>query len=161
MAVNSKWQFQVSPEKNVAVLFHRKPYETVSIIYLLGKLIPWESHVKYLDVVLDSKLSFRPHITYVRNKSTYVMSRLFPLICKRSKMLLRKKLTLYKTCNRPIMQTPSERADPHSNPRYPLAPAFSTPSQGSSGSRRPNYYRKCPIYRLDSLFNIRTYSPPL
>ena len=31
------------------------------------------------------------------------MSRLYPLICKRSKMSLRNKLTLYKTCIRPIM----------------------------------------------------------
>ena len=99
----SKWRFEVNPEKSVAVLFPRKRYETVSTIYLQGKPIPWESKVKYLGVVLDSKLSFRPHITYVRNKATYVMNRLYPLICKRSKMSLRNKLTLYKTCIRPVM----------------------------------------------------------
>ena len=65
--------------------------------------MPWESQVKNLSVVLDSKFSFRPHIKYVRNKATCAMSRLYPLICKRSKVSLRNKLTLYKTCIRPIM----------------------------------------------------------
>ena len=42
-------------------------------------------------------------MTYVRNKATYVMSRLYPLICKRNKISLRNKLTLYKTYIRFIM----------------------------------------------------------
>ena len=72
----SKWRFKVNPENSVAVLFPRKRYETVSTIYLQGKAIHWESKVKYLGIVLDLKLFFRPHITYVKNKATYVMSRL-------------------------------------------------------------------------------------
>ena len=80
-------------ENSVAVLFPR--YETVSNIYhkanrSSGK--PKIPQVKYLGIVGDSKLSFQPHITDVRNRATCVMSRLYPFICKWSKMSLRNKL---------------------------------------------------------------------
>lgn len=48
-------------------------------------------------------MTFSRHITQVRNRAAFVLGRLHPLINKKSKMSLRNKLTLYKTCIRPIM----------------------------------------------------------
>ena len=59
--------------------------------------------INVLMSVNHSRFSFRPHITKLCNKAKFVLNRLFWLINKRSKMLLRHKLTLYKTCIRPIM----------------------------------------------------------
>lgn len=101
------WRIEVNPEKSTAIVFH--PSDCVSTerrvapIQMFDRPIPWANEVKYLGVTLDRKLTFRSHIRRVRNRALFVLGRLGPMINKFSKMSLRNKLTLYKTCVRPIM----------------------------------------------------------
>lgn len=100
----AKWRIEVNPEKSAAIFFNkvrrRKMTRTVT---LYNRPIPWAKSVKYLGVILDDRLTFNPHIQRVRNRAAFVLGRLYPLLGKASKMSLRNKTTLYKTCIRPIM----------------------------------------------------------
>ncbi|KAJ0169213.1 hypothetical protein K1T71_015289 [Dendrolimus kikuchii] len=105
-----KWRIEVNPEKSAAMFFSpgtlRSPKRAclrLKTISLYEQQIPWEKYTKYLGVTLDRNLRFNEHITIIRNRARFVMGRLAPMIDKRSKMSLRHKLTLYKTCIRPIM----------------------------------------------------------
>ncbi|KAJ0176713.1 hypothetical protein K1T71_007892 [Dendrolimus kikuchii] len=105
-----KWRIEVNPEKSAAMFFSpgtlRSPKRAslrLKTISLYDQQIPWAKYTKYLGVTLDRNLRFNEHITIVRNRARFVMGRLAPMIDKRSKMSLRHKLTLYKTCILPIM----------------------------------------------------------
>ena len=106
-----KWRIEVNPEKSTAVYFSRgtlrlnrnNPRKNLIPIQMFGRTIPWTNRVKYLGVLLDKAMTFRPHIRKVRDTAAFVLGRLAPLLSKRSKMSLRHKVTIYKTCIRPIM----------------------------------------------------------
>lgn len=102
------WRIEVNPEKSAAVLFCRKLSldwlgPSSNTIRLYDSPIPWANEVKYLGVVLDRRLLFRKHIQRVRNRAAFILGRLYTLLNKRSKLSLRNKLTIYKTCVRPIL----------------------------------------------------------
>lgn len=66
-----KWKILVNPQKTQAIYFTRKrkacfiPQRDIRINNIN---IKWESKVKYLGVILDSKINFSDHISYVINK---------------------------------------------------------------------------------------------
>lgn len=106
-----RWRIEVNPEKSAAVFFSRDPrgltrpdsqHRTVSPISLFGRPIPWVEKAKYLGVILDSRMTFGPHITAVRNKAAFYLGRLGPIFRNR-RMSLRNKCTLYKACIRPVL----------------------------------------------------------
>ena len=98
----TKWRIMVNPEKSTCVYFPLRRTDDMPNVRLLGKIIPEAKEAKYLGVTIDSKLSFTKHITNVRRKAAFVLGRLYPLICARSKLSLKNKVRLYKTCVRPI-----------------------------------------------------------
>ncbi|CAH2097930.1 unnamed protein product [Euphydryas editha] len=99
------WRIEINPDKSTAVFFTKvlnyrgRPDE----ITLYGTPIKWSDQVTYLGVTLDRRLTFRKHIIRVRNKAAFVLSRLHYMINSKSKMSLRNKTTLYKTCVRPVL----------------------------------------------------------
>ncbi|WP_420286312.1 reverse transcriptase domain-containing protein, partial [Escherichia coli] len=100
------WRIAINPVKSAAIMFEPhtcKLPRTVGPLSLFGRNIPWATKTKYLGVTLDSKLNFNAHVTIVRNRAVWILSRLRPLLSSVSKMSLRHKLTLYKMCVRPIL----------------------------------------------------------
>lgn len=97
-----QWRIEVNPDKSNIIYFPLRRTDYLPHVRLLGKIIPEAKQAKYLGVILDSQLSFKAHITYVRRKAAYVLSCLYPLICAKSKLSLRNKIRLYKACVRPI-----------------------------------------------------------
>jgi len=65
--------------------------------------IPWSPHIRYLGLVLDSKLLFTKHLHTVTCKATGAFLQLFPLLSRDSTLSIPNKLTLYKLCIRPIL----------------------------------------------------------
>jgi hypothetical protein len=68
-----------------------------------GKTLEWLPWVKYLGVVLDSKLLLSKNIEYNVAKAGRAMKILFPLLKKNSCLSLKPKLTLYRSYIRPIL----------------------------------------------------------
>ena len=67
------------------------------------KTVEERNTVKYLGVTLDKRLCFAPHITQTINRTYATLSKLYPLVNRRSKLTTDNKLTLYKTIFRPTM----------------------------------------------------------
>ena len=60
-------------------------------------------HIRYLGLVLDSKLLFTKHVHSVIHKVTGTFLKLFPLLARDSTLSLPNKLTLYKLPIRPVL----------------------------------------------------------
>jgi hypothetical protein len=101
-----KWRIQINPKKSAAVFFSRRPgkkSKTTGPISMFGETIPWVSETRYLGLVLDDKLTWKPHIEHVRAKAIGGMAALRPITGRRSKLSLKNKVLLYKTMIRPVM----------------------------------------------------------
>ncbi|GBN46709.1 hypothetical protein AVEN_149533-1 [Araneus ventricosus] len=58
---------------------------------------------KYLGVTLEKGLTYKSHVTEVKNKVTAVNRKLYYVMGENSKLFLRNKLLLHKTLMRPII----------------------------------------------------------
>ncbi|GFX92699.1 RNA-directed DNA polymerase from mobile element jockey [Trichonephila clavipes] len=86
----SVWKIALNTSKPEAVSFSQKnpPPE----ITLQNQKIPCSQHTKYLGVVIDKNLTFRQHITDIRNNFKNATRKLYSLICRMSKLNRRNKL---------------------------------------------------------------------
>lgn len=101
-----KWRIQVNKQKTSAVYFSRKRssrFLPVSGLNLDGTTVPWSRSVKYLGVLLDPKLHFNEHTSYLQTKALKCIRILYSLINKKSKLNLRNKLLIFKSVFRPIL----------------------------------------------------------
>lgn len=74
---------------------------TFDSMAVLERTLPWVDQVKYFGVILDKRLTFKPHIEGIKRKFTYVRTLLDSLLCRGSALDLGSKITLYKTVLRP------------------------------------------------------------
>jgi len=58
--------------------------------------IPWSNTVKYLGLLLDSKLLFTKHLKAVLHKATSTFLKIFPLLARDSPLTIPNKILLYK-----------------------------------------------------------------
>jgi len=65
--------------------------------------IPWNPHIRYLGLVLDSKLLFTKHIHSVIHKATGTFLKVFPLLARNSTLSPHNELTLYKLLIHPVL----------------------------------------------------------
>ena len=101
-----KWRISINPTKSAAVLFTRRPGKknrNVGSVKMFGEKIPWVSETRYLGLILDERLTWKPHIEHVRNKALGGMAALRPITGRRSKLSLKNKVLLYTSMIRPIM----------------------------------------------------------
>lgn len=102
----NKWNILVNPEKTQAIYFTRKRKECFipqSPLQFLSHDIHWEDNVKYLGVVLDTKLNFNHHIPYLINKINKFTRILYPLISRNSELNIENKKMIIKAIFHPIM----------------------------------------------------------
>jgi len=61
---------QVAAEKTDAVLFYgrRRPERLTPFVRIKGELIKVSPHMKYLGVMVDSKLNFKAHFDHIGDK---------------------------------------------------------------------------------------------
>lgn len=99
-----KWKIKLNNTKTEIIIFTKK--FTDIIIHSLktpnADLKPVKQ-VKYLGMILDSRLSFVPHITKAVKAAYAAINRLYPLINSKSYLSLENKLLLYKSAIRPIL----------------------------------------------------------
>ncbi|GFW31742.1 RNA-directed DNA polymerase from mobile element jockey [Trichonephila clavipes] len=97
----SVWKIALNTSKTEAVSFSQKrpPPE----ITLQNQRIPWSQHTKYLGVIIDKNLSFRQHITQIRNKFKNASRKLYPLIGRKSKLNRHNKMLIYTLILKPLL----------------------------------------------------------
>ncbi|GFT55590.1 probable RNA-directed DNA polymerase from transposon X-element [Trichonephila clavipes] len=97
----SVWKIALNTSKTEAVSFSQKrpPPE----ITLQNQRIPWSQHTKYLGVIIDKNLTFRQHITHIRNKFKNASRILYSLIGKKSKLNRHNKMLIYTLILKPLL----------------------------------------------------------
>jgi hypothetical protein len=74
----TKWKLRVNINKTEAILFTKR-HPTIPIpLRFQHTAIPWGPHIKYLGLVLNSKLLFTKHLHSVIHKTTGTFLKLFP-----------------------------------------------------------------------------------
>lgn len=102
----NKWKIKINRGKTQAILFpfNKSPKRIPNIpLQIQGNSIEIKKSIKYLGVILDSKLTFKEHVLNACEKATRCGRALFPLLNRKSKLNLKNKLMLYRMCIRPIM----------------------------------------------------------
>lgn len=101
-----RWHITINPAKTAAAFFpsdgkrRRLPSDPLVID---GEEINFEPTIKYLGVLLDTKLKFTKHIAAARARGLAACCSLQPIMCARSRLDRRNKLLLVKNVIRPIM----------------------------------------------------------
>lgn len=98
-----KWLIKVNPEKSAAILLTRRLVKPHGHVHMFGQDIPWQPQVKYLGVILDSRLKFTQHLNYTIQKGKMVSAKLHSLLCRSSKMSPLNKFAIYRSIIRPAI----------------------------------------------------------
>jgi hypothetical protein len=69
----------------------------------LGEPMHWVERARYLEVTLDTQLSWSAHVNQVGKKAAQILGLLGPLLNRRSGLSVRNGVLLYKQLIRPIM----------------------------------------------------------
>lgn len=102
----TKWKIKINSTKTQAIFFTRKRkacFVPQRSLRFNNTTVNWEEHVKYLGVMLDKKLKFKEHISYVTNKINITTRVLYPFINRTSKLSVENKLVILKVIFHAIM----------------------------------------------------------
>jgi hypothetical protein len=100
------WRIQINIHKSSVTIFSKRRNHLrgpLSPVTLFNQYIPWINNPKYLGVTLDSKMTFKLHITHTLRKLNYRLRQLYPIINRSSSIDIHLALTIYKALIRPIM----------------------------------------------------------
>jgi hypothetical protein len=97
----NNWRVRVNKTKSAHITFtnRRIDYPDVTIN---GTQLPVTNEVKYLGLILDQKLTWRPHITAKKTQINLKLRQMHWLIRRKSKLTTENKLLLYKVILKPI-----------------------------------------------------------
>jgi hypothetical protein len=99
-----KWKIKINDAKTEAIIFSvRRQPRPPPLTSTTGSPILWSNQVKYLGLILDTKLKWKSHTEHARNKGMAAMSALYPLFNRRSPLSTRTRLLLYNTLIRPTI----------------------------------------------------------
>jgi hypothetical protein len=99
----TKWKIKLSESKPNCILFTKRRPLVTSTVFVANTPIPWSSEIKYLGVILDSKLTFTKHVNKLTTKGKIAVCNLFPFFSRNSKLSIDNKLLIYKTIVRPLI----------------------------------------------------------
>jgi endonuclease/exonuclease/phosphatase family metal-dependent hydrolase len=100
------WKIKINPAKSQCIYFtkRRSPrYLPSSDLIIRNSTIAWSDDVKYLGVIMDKKLLFSRHIDYTLQKTEKMFKIFYSILNRRSRMIVKNKLTLYKVALRSIL----------------------------------------------------------
>lgn len=97
----NKWNIKVNAEKSSHITFAYGRRDCPPV-HLNNNVIPERSTVKYLGMVLDRRLKWKPHIQAKRAQLKIKSRRLYWLLGPRSKLNLNNKIRIYKAILKPI-----------------------------------------------------------
>ncbi|GBN54972.1 RNA-directed DNA polymerase from mobile element jockey, partial [Araneus ventricosus] len=96
------WKIQLNVEKTEAIIFS-KNFSYCPEIKIYNTPVPWKKQVKYLGVILDRNLTFKPHLSHIKDKFNKAFRAQYYLICRNSRLSTHNKLLIYQAYLRPIL----------------------------------------------------------
>lgn len=102
----NNWKIKINAEKTQAVFFpfdQKRRRQPTQNLLMSNNEIKFDKQLKYLGVILDSKLNFGAHVASIKTKANNCVRAVYPLICKSSKLNIVNKMTIFKTIVRPIL----------------------------------------------------------
>ena len=110
-----QYGFTFSASKSKAVLFRRGrrrlDLNTLPLLKLNNETIPLEEHVKYLGIILDSRLNLSAHLDYIKGKAGKRLAILKSIAGKRFGADRAVLLRMYTSLVRPILEYGSQILD--------------------------------------------------
>jgi len=92
----NKWKLWVNVSKTELILFTKRRPPVPQPLQFQNVTVPWSNTVKYLGLLLDSKLLFMKHLKTVLHKATGTFLMIFPLLARDSSLTIPNKILLYK-----------------------------------------------------------------
>lgn len=102
----TKWKIAINPTKTEAKIFTLRNPAQPQNLNVSGHDISWnpaDQAIKYLGVYLDRKLNWKFHINKKLNLAYAVLSKLYPILNRRSSLQRKNSILLYKSILRPIL----------------------------------------------------------
>jgi hypothetical protein len=146
----TKWKHRVNINKTEAILFTKRRPATRIPLQFQHTAIPWSPHIRYLGIVLESKLLFTKHLHSVIHKATGTFIKVFPLLARDSTLFIPNKLTLYKLLIRPILTYAATVWSNTFSSNYRQLQIFQSKCLRVIG----NYPRRTPIVHLHTALNL-------
>jgi len=146
----TRWKLEVNIHKTEAILFTRRRPAPPTPLHFQHTVIPWNSQVRYLGLLLDPKLLFTTHFTSVTHKATVILLQLFPLLSRDSTLSIPNKITLYKLCIRSLLTYATPIWSTTSSSNYRRLQILQSKCLRVIG----NYPRRTPIPRLHSILHV-------
>ena len=97
-----KWKIKINERKTEAILFTKRRPLLEDKIVSDNQTIEWQDKIKYLGVVLDKKLNFSNHESYVIQKAIGNLIKFYPIF-KNKYLSLHSKKIFYKSLIRSSM----------------------------------------------------------
>lgn len=97
-----KWGVEINEEKTVQVIYTTKRNYKPQDITINNKKIILDNSAKYLGILIDNKLTWKPHIIQKRNQIKNKFRQLYWLLGNKSKLSIQNKLLIYKSTIKPI-----------------------------------------------------------
>jgi hypothetical protein len=92
---SKRWHIKINEDKTQAIYFSHRLRPPESLLTLNGRNIPFVNNVKYLGVIFDKKITWRPHIEMIEAKAFRAFITTYSLF-KSKRLSTNIKLTLHK-----------------------------------------------------------------
>lgn len=102
-AYYNKWKIKINAAKTENIFFTNKHLtnENIAPVTIVNMKIEPKTHVKYLGLILDKKLSFTQQINAIKNKTATAKATLHTLLHRNSPITTENKTLIYKSVIRP------------------------------------------------------------
>jgi len=99
----TEWKIAINVSKSSAIIFARagRRFVQPGQVTFLGEPINWVDTIRYLEMTLDKRLTWSPHIEQVSRRTAQKMGLFGPLLNRRSDLSIRNGVLLYKQLIRP------------------------------------------------------------
>jgi len=101
----SEWNIVINVPKSTAIIFASAGRRFIQhgLVTLFGEPIEWVDTTRYLGLILDTRLTWSPHIDQVMKRTAQRMGMLGPLLNRKSDLSVRNGVLLDKRFIRPLM----------------------------------------------------------
>jgi hypothetical protein len=93
---------KINEEKAQAIYFSHRHTPVEALLTMKGRHIPFANHVKYLGVIFDKKVTWKPHTETTATKALGIFLSIYPIL-KIERLSVGAKLIIYKALIRSML----------------------------------------------------------